>query len=106
MRKSTQRGLFLIMVTVLAGGVLWVIWQLPTMLRPWVSGFVVVGIPIMLFVAHIMDRVQAIREAEAKRRPEPTPRSVAAPAGRPYRPSGSFRVRQVTEKRRNRQRIV
>lgn len=104
MRKSTQRGLFLIMVTVLAGGVLWVIWQLPTMLRPWVSGFVVVGIPIMLFVAHIMDRVQAIREAEAKRQPAPAPKP--APAGRPYRPSGSFQVRRVAEKRAAKQRIV
>ncbi len=104
MRKSTQRALFLLFVVILAAGVLWVIWQLPPTWRPWASGFVLFGVPLMLFIAHIMDRWQAIREAEAKRQPAPAPKP--APAGRPYRPSGSFQVRRVAEKRATKQRIV
>jgi len=104
MRKSTQRNLFLLFVIILATGVLWVIWQLPPAWRPYASGFVLFGVPLLLFVAHVLDRWQGIEAERAKRQPSPQPQP--ATGGKPYRPSGSYQVRQVAEKKRDNQRIV
>ena len=105
MSKRVSRNLFLLGIVILAGVMAWALWQAPANWRPYIVIVWLVVLPLLWFVAHILDRVREIREVEAKtKRSQPQ-----APKPRPEKrrgPRSSYRVRHVSERRQNRQRML
>lgn len=100
MNKRQQRNLFLFGVVIVIVAILWCVWQTPEPWRPWIVLFFFVVVPLILAIAHIVDRWQARQIERLKATKGQTPRATKPQACRRGRPArSSYKVRNVADGR-------